>query len=593
MAKNTKTTGIIKIKEDTRIKIEFPFNADTLDKVRTLTGRTWHSTNKFWSAALTLENIKLLESWGFLVDAVHTYIKDNTVEDTSNNIEIPKKLIGVIKPYQIEGVKLIEYFKGCALLADEMGLGKTLQALVWIMIHKNVRPVIVVCPSFLKINWELEVLKWMGKQNVQTIYGFRKEDTNYTGDIIIINYNILGNLQIQKTNSKGELLFDKKDKPIMIDIPYSGHVDFLKDLNPQILIMDEIHFINNKKTLRASAVDRLSENIPHKIGISGTPIEKRTFDIYNGVRIINKNIFISEWVFKNRYCAPKSNGFAMTYDGATNTKELHAILVQNVMIRRKKKDVLTELPDKEYSFVSLEMDNEKEYNEAMNDFINYIKKGVEINLRKELRKYFTEDSPIEINDYKLKKLQDEKVKTSNALTHFEILKQLAVKGKFKALIEWIENFLESGEKLVLFCEHVQTVEDIANYFKKVSVYIHGGVSTANRNKAVESFQNDGRIKLFVGNKGAEVGLTLTASSNIGIVEYPWNPGPLSQRIDRVHRITQLKKVMVFNFTALNTVEEVIAKMLHKKQGNIDKVLDGEIQEDTSLLYDLVNHYKNK
>jgi len=171
------------------------------------------------------------------------------------------------------------------------------------------------------------------------------------------------------------------------------------------------------------------------------------------------------------------------------------------------------------------------------------------------------------------------------------LKQLSVQGKLAESIDWISDFLENGEKLVVFAVHKFVIEALMQKFGKIAVKIDGSVSLSERNKAVEAFQGNDKIRLFVGNiKAAGVGLTLTASSNVVFLELPWTPGDLSQAEDRCHRIGQKDSVNIYFLLAPDTIEERLAHILDSKRKVLDAVLDGEITAQESLLTELIKGY---
>ncbi len=602
--KRTKTKKVLRksatifINEDNEkfIKCRFPFSKDSLDEIRSIEGRKWSAVNKYWLIPLSLENAYKLRDWN--------YILKNGLKEWANKEYQRKKnpktkikikgLGGVLMPFQREGVVRTENLNGNALIADEMGLGKTVQALAWCQLHKKKKPIVIVCPASLKLNWERETLKWLKKPKIQILYG-RKPNKDITGNVIIINFEILFNEQKQAISKKGELMFHRNEKPKMIDIPHTGWVDYIVDLNPQILIIDEGHYIMNPAIKRSNAVIRLAKNIPYKIGLTGTPIEDSPIQIYTLVKLINHSIFPDKWKFQHRYCNPKHNGFGWNFKGNSNIKELHDILVDKVMVRRLKKDVLTELPDKMYSYVPLELDNRKEYDDAHEDFIKYTQDSMEIEIKEVLSKTLQGNNiPFELdNKRKLNEVGEAKNAGVSALYQIEILKQLSVKGKLNAIIEWVENFLESGEKLVLFFEHLFVGRALMDKFSKIAVKIDGSTSIKNRDLAVHKFQNDSKIRLFMGNSAAEVGLTLTAACNVGIIEYPWTPGKLDQRIDRLHRISQKYTVWVHYLMGVNTIDEKIVKLLDEKRKVVAAVLDGKKIEDSELITELINSYKYK
>jgi len=235
------------------------------------------------------------------------------------------------------------------------------------------------------------------------------------------------------------------------------------------------------------------------------------------------------------------------------------------MLRRLKKDVLTELPEKTFSFVPMELSNKKEYESAENDFIAWVRR--------------------EKGDEKAERIQ-----RVEALAKFEGLKQLATKGKLNQVKEWIKDFLETDNKLVVFCTHTFVVDELMKEFS-CAVKIDG--STNDRQKPVDAFQNDSKTRLFVGNIiSASEGITLTASSNVAIIELPWSPSKVDQASDRCHRITQKDNVTVYYLLAQNTVEERIAKLLDKKRKMVNSVMNGTETEQSELLLELINSYKS-
>jgi len=548
------------------IKLIFPWDSLHLSQIKEVLGRAWHKEHKYWTIPLTLQNCVWLKESGYIMhpDLKAWANKAYKLSKTPITDLIIPNFKCDLKPYQKGGIIKTVEWNGRILIADEMGLGKTVQALGYLQLNPTLRPAIVVCPATLKFNWQNEANKWMDNPNTHILSGTKVDGWVYN-DIIIINYNIL-----------------------------SFWVKYLKTLKPQVIILDESHYIKNPSTKRSKAVTTLCKGVPHVLALSGTPIENRPLEIYTTINLLHPALFPSAWKFKHKYCGAKHNGFGWDFNGASNIEELYRILTENVMIRRKKKDVLTELPDKTYTFVPLEITNRSEYNRAEKDFKKYMMDSVEVELKTELQQFMKkyEIEAINFGGHELQALKEEKAEKATALAQIEILKQLAVKGKIAACMEWIEDFLESGEKLVVFCEHIFIIDMLMHHFGKIAVKIDGSVSMKNRNEAVVAFQNSKKIKLFVGNAAAEVGITLTAASNVAVLEYPWAPGKLAQRIDRVHRITQKNAVGVYYLMALNTIEEKIATMLDSKQRVLDGLLDGKETLEVDLFSELINEYKN-
>src|SRR5690606_21428626 len=182
-------------------------------------------------------------------------------------------------------------------------------------------------------------------------------------------------------------------------------------------------------------------------------------------------------------------------------------------------------------------------------------------------------------------------RASNAeiIVQIEQLKQAAVRGKLEACIDWIEDFIEAGEKLVVFATHKFVIDRLMEKFNGNAVKIDGSTPMGDRNIAVERFQNDPTTQLFFGNiKAAGVGLTLTAASNVAFIEFPWTPGELQQAQDRCHRIGQKFTVNIRYLMVPGTIEEDIAKLLDKKTKVLDAVLDGKETDKESLLSELMS-----
>ena len=522
------------------IKIVFPFKYEDVDRVKTLVERRFISDGKYWVCKYDLDNAEKLKSWGFRLSThleTQLKIRDTIpvkIEDVPK-IEIPG-LQGELFPFQNKGVSFIESKGGRALIADEMGLGKTVQALAYLQLHPELRPAIIVVPASLKLNWMREADKWMQKPECEILSGTTPYKTH--GKILIINYDILTNW-----------------------------VPVLKSKNANVLIMDEIHSIKNSTAKRTKAVKQLAKGIDHVLGLSGTPIVNRPIEAYNALAIINSLALPNFKQFTMRYCGAKHNGFGWDFTGATNTDELHRLLIGSFMIRRKKADVLKDLPDKLKAFVPMQLTNAEEYQQAENDFISYLThtKGM---------------------------AAAERASNAETLVRIEALKQLSVRGKIDQVVDWVEAFLEgSDQKLVIFAVHKETIEWLIGAYYKIAVKVDGSVSMLERQNAVDKFQNDPTCRIFIGNiQAAGVGLTLTASSNVAFIELPWTPGALVQAEDRCHRIGQKDSVTIHYLLATGTIEEKIAHLLDSKRKILDSVLDGEKTAQTSLLTELMKEY---
>lgn len=422
----------------------------------------------------------------------------------------------------MEGAKAIRKFRGRALLADEMGLGKTIQSLYWSFKTKKARPIIVVCPSSLKINWQREAERHVGMMS--EILESRKPPTRkplQRHPILIINYDIL-----------------------------SYWVDWLRDLDPSVIIFDEVHYIKNRSSGRCKASKKLAKGIKHVIGISGTPLTNRPSELWAILNIIRPDLYKSFWSFAQAYCKPTKRPWGWEYKGASNLPKLHEELCDNLMIRRLKVDVLEDLPEKQRHIVPVELKRLKEYREAATNFIDWLSK-------KDISKA-------------------KSAARAEALVKLGYLKRLSAELKLEYTVAWIDAFLEQSDgKLVVFAKHKSILKPLFERYRKQAVLIDGSVKGTKRQDAVDQFQRNKKVRIFFGNlQAAGVGLTLTKAHTFLFAELDWVPADHLQAEDRIHRIGQSKLVSIYYLIALKTIEEDLADIIVNKQSISNAVLDG-------------------
>lgn len=524
------------------IKIEFPFDPETLNKVKLIPDRRFHNEGynaKYWTAPLSVDAVEQLQGLGFQMDPTLIEYLEKSKIHVGDMPEIDIPGLGMeLFPYQKKGVAFIEAKEGRALVGDEMGLGKTAQSLAWLQLHPEKRPVVIVVPASLKLNWSRECDMWMENPKVQILSG-KKANTPIVGEIIIINYDIIG-----------------------------AWVKALKAIKPQVLITDECHKWKSNSAQRTKAVKALGKVCPHVIALSGTPIENRPAEIYNAVQMIDPGVAGPWMSFGKRYCNGHHNGWGWDFNGASNVEELHEKLTNTIMIRRKKADVLKDLPAKVRSFVPMEIDNWKKYKVVEADFIGWVKREKGL-------------------------AAAEKAGNAEALAKISALKQLAAEGKMTQAIDWIKDHLDSNGKLVIFAVHKKIIARLMNELADYNpVKVDGSVSQENRQVAVDTFQNDPRCRVFVGNiNAAGVGLTLTAASSVAFVEIARSPGEHDQAEDRIHRIGQTAdSVNAYYLLAGGTIEETMAKLIDSKRKVLDQVLDGIETDSKNLLGELMEQY---
>lgn len=399
----------------------------------------------------------------------------------------------MLYPFQRKGADFL-LSNNSALLADEPGLGKTLQAITAIDEAANF-PCLILCPSSMKQIWCNEFNRWIDI----------KVKPDQIGDITITNYERL---------------------PTMLPK--------LKEIKWEAVVCDESHYLKNQNSLRSIKTKELTDQIPNKILMTGTPVLNKPVELISQLKIMGKmDEFGSERKFLNNYCSPFQTRWGWDYSGASNLQDLNDKL-KNIFLRRTKENVAIELPSKTFSLVPFQITNRIQY------------------LREEQAVY---QSP------------------NGQLARIEKLRVLAMQGKVKQMIEWIQNFLSSGEKLVCFLHHSELQEIMKTNFPEAST-LFGGQTALSRQNNMAHFQYGDTQLIFCSLQVAGVGLTLTAAHNICFLEYPWTPGLLNQAIDRVHRITQDKPVNVYYLYGKNTIEQDMLCILENKEVVTSIIQDG-------------------
>ena len=248
---------------------------------------------------------------------------------------------GVLRDFQRAGADYIARNSGGVLMADEMGLGKTIQALAAVESRERF-PLLIVCPAVVKYNWYHESVKWLGHRSINVMDG---SSEMVFSEIVIINYDLL-----------------------------ERRLADLDSVEWHTIIFDESHYLKNYKATRTKAATQLAAHAGSRILLSGTPILNRPQELISQLIIMDKlHLFGGFWPFVNRYCAAKQTRHGWDLSGAANLEELNRILRESCMIRREKREVLDELPEKTRADLWVNINNRPEYLKAESDLIAYLK----------------------------------------------------------------------------------------------------------------------------------------------------------------------------------------------------------------------------
>ena len=437
-------------------------------------------------------------------------------------------LDGELMPFQRAGVAYA-LERRRVLIADEQGLGKTVQALATVQAD-GAYPAIVICPASLKLNWLREARRWLPARTARELSGRAGQDLA-GADILVLNYEIA-----------------------------ASHADALIALVPRALILDESHYVKSPTAQRTRAVIELAERLAPdalRLALTGTPVVNRPAELIPQLRALGRlQEYGSARSFEHRYATVSAR------------RSLHMRLRGSCYVRRTKRDVLPQLPEKRRAVVSVPLANEREYRQAEAGFITWLLEQIEPTGSAVL--------PETIR--------------AIALVRLTALRRLAARGKLDAAISWIEDFRQSEERLVVFAHHREIQHALLDRFPD-SARILGTDRLEEREANVRRFQADDGPSLCVASlEVASHGFTLTAAVNVAFLELAWTPAKHDQAEDRLHRIGQERSVTAWYLLAADTIDERIAQLLEDKRHVVDSLTDGGEGVSSTLVDALVTGY---
>lgn len=485
-------------------------------------------------------------------------VQRQVIEMPDLNVELPLKR--TLFPYQSKGVAY-NLINREVLIGDTQGLGKTAQAIASIIgAGDKAFPCLIVCPAHLKYNWIQEINQWTNKraqimdENMMK-YASMHFTEPYT-HFAIVNYDSLP--KYFANDMKRSELTNK-----VVNVELNGLEKYFNSI-----ILDEIHLASNPKTQRFKILDKIRETKPMtlRLALSGTPIKNKVSEIIYVLRLIDAlKKFGGQKGFTDKYLQfkRKSSGFGIE-EIPKNIEELQYELKQKCYYRREKHEVLKDLPDKFRQVIKLDINNRREYNHAIEDFATYLK------------------------DVKKKSLDEvDKSMRAEMLTKMMQLIQISARGKMKEISNWIQDTIDSGEKIVIFAHHREMIEYIKNMFPDF-VQIIGGMKAEEKDKSVKRFQTDDTcMGIICSISAASTGLTLTASSKLCFVELPWTSEKTDQCEDRTHRIGQKNSVNIYYFLGNNTIDEKMYEIIQSKRAIMQSVTGANEQVETATMNQLI------
>ncbi|MBR6258034.1 MAG: SNF2 helicase associated domain-containing protein [Lachnospiraceae bacterium] len=461
--------------------------------------------------------------------------------DSVKELPVPKSLSKIIRPYQLEGFRWIKLLKNCGfggILADDMGLGKTLQVLSFLLSEKaegkkgDELRTIVICPASLVYNWKREIETYTKELNVAMITGTAEERAELIrssgdADIWVTSYDLL-----------------KRDILNYDNIRFANEV------------IDEAQYIKNQNTQASQSVRLV--NSAFRLALTGTPIENHLGELWSIMDYLMPGFLYNYTGFQKTYEVP----IVSMNDGMM--RERLRCMVHPFILRRMKKQVLKELPDKmeETVYVSMDTDQKKLYSAN-------VKK-----LKEEL-------NAVSKTEFKKGKMQ--------FLSQLTLLRELCCdpallyedyKGgsaKLETCMELVRQSIDGGHKLLLFSQFTSMLDIICERLNKEKIAYHridGSVSKENRMQMVDSFANDDVPVFCISLKAGGTGLNLTAADIVIHYDPWWNKAAQDQATDRTHRIGQTRTVNVYELIAQDTIEERIQKIKESKTKLAEDILSG-------------------
>ena len=512
-----------------------------LNAIKALPERRYNGATKEWIIPFRDNYLQWAKIAGFPDPVlIAEQVQEFTEEEWEDPIQKQKKLIEEtsldserlmipgLRPYQTDFVKYMIVRKGRAFLGDEQGTGKTISALAW-LVYSDAYPALIVVNAPTKLQWYQQYRDWLKKT----------PGADYRCQIL--------------SGQKPYKLDPNVSCIINWDILHHWK-DALAQFGFKYLVGDEVQAIGNPESKRAVAFRMLSKVIPECVCMSGTPARSKPAQFWTVLNIMMPADFPNYYKYLYRYCEPKSTPWGMQFNGASHVQELHYKMSQ-CLLRRTKEEVMKWLPPKTMEVVPLEIDKTLE------------------------------------NEYRDQEAEIYKEGTSDLHQRVADLMRTAYALKEKSLLRWVEDFLESGNKLLLFAWHRDVVDLLVESLKKYHpVKIYGGTSVAAREDAKTTFIQDDKCRIMVANiQAGGVGIDglQKVCNHVAFAEFSHTPLDHRQAEDRLHRGGQDLPVTSYYLIAPGTVDDDSVEVLDDRAQMLDNALDGHKTADVNLIGEIL------
>ena len=552
-------------------KVCFVYHPLLVACIKRIPSARFRADGRFWEVSpFDKKYLEVMADWAVkrrLCNSVQWATDEEPVESYEvpdmPKLTVPHNMTLEPYEYQKEGIAYALEKKRC-IMGDEPGLGKTAQA-IGTMTASGAWPALVICPASLKVNWQREFMKFGGVQAIilsddnrttwQQFWKLKNQKGEPLAKVFITNYESLKKYFVKQIRNTSRFTL----KSVVFD----ERIELFRSV-----IIDESHKCKSSKTQQSKFVQGIAAGKEFVLELTGTPVVNNNTDLVQQLRIMERlEDFGGYTKFVDRYCAGETQ--------SSHLKELNYYLNKFCFFRRQKKDVLKWLPEKTRSYLVVDIENRKEYDEAKRDVIKYLKE--------------------------FKQADDEKLQRAirgAVMVQMGVLKQISSKGKIKAAIDIIHNIIDGGEKLIVFCFLKQVVADLKNEFPR-AVTVTGDDDDRAKQHSVDSFQNDQKTNLIILNyRSGGTGLTLTAASNVLFIEFPWTYSDCCQAEDRAHRNGQKNAVTCTYLLGKDTIDEYMYELIQTKKdiangvtGTIDNVEEKKVSTQQMLMEAALDIFK--
>ncbi|HEY4208005.1 MAG TPA: DEAD/DEAH box helicase [Puia sp.] len=546
-------------------EVTFDFDRRKNDAINDIRGSWWNDTRKCWVIPRSRRgDLKRLQArfgngkeLGILPSQLGFEMDGCVVDKTLPKLAIAIPLKRELREYQGDGIAYnLEHPR--TLIGDQQGLGKTIQAIASV-IAQNAFPCLVICKSSLVLNWKTEIEDW----TYQKVMVFKDKVKRswpvffQTGfmQFGICSYDSLKKYFVQslKEPPEGEEFMIKH-------ILYRPEMALFKSV-----IVDESHYIKDEKVMRTKLTVGLCLKKEVRYLLSGTPVLNSPEELFPQLVALGlAHHFGTKQQFKALY-------------GKNNPRQKEALPYLNYLLhkhgyyRRLKSEVATDIPPKTRQVVLCQIDNREEYDFAENNFRKFL----------EERLLMTGG-------------QIDRAMRAEALVQMMKLREISGRGKLKEVQQWMDDLIDQDEKVIVFGHHKAITKALAEYRPDITVRMCGSADKETLNRRKQRFQTDPETKAIVCSLLADSeGHTLTAASNVGLIEFPWHFGKAEQAEDRAHRIGTKYPVDIFYFLGEKTIDRKIYKLIMSKKDIHDLVTGTDEEVESKIVDNLINLFNQK